>query len=66
MDSRGRSSEMAPRTRMPAVRRVSAGLGGALGTKDLRGSARAAAVRPVAVALRCGGDLRPPLAPKNA
>jgi hypothetical protein len=59
---------MAPRTRMPAARWVSAGLGGALGTIDLRGTERqraAAVARPVAVALRCGGDLRPPLDPKK-
>ena len=40
-------------------------MGGALGTRDLCGNA-AAAARPVVVALRYGGDLRPPLAPKNA
>ena len=42
------------------------GPGGCTGHQRLARQRAAAAVRPVAVALRCGGDLRPPLAPKNA
>jgi hypothetical protein len=67
MDSRGRRSEMAPRTRMPAARRVPAGRGGALGTKDLRGRPAARCGGNVARSGRTarGGDMRPPLALKN-